>query len=152
MKDSLTIYKQLHELLAQKMPEIARQIEEHIQRGRSVKMSDLANNERLERGARIQEISGSRITKDDLGAVEYTGDECLLILVQALKCLGSTMAATRKDLSAFAKNHNAATTICFRLEGEETGINLDMAAASAASAKAHNELIEELQKAIEELS
>lgn len=90
-------YRWLLDRLREALPDVARQLEEEVARGRRVGASSLPEADR----ARVQERlkgAGSRMTKEDLASVDYSGQERLALLIEAVDRLGSSMVASRDAL------------------------------------------------------
>lgn len=117
-------------------------------------MKALSSSEKLLRSARIREVTGpgGGISGKDLAAIEYTDDEKLRILVDALHRLGSSMAASREALAQLVAQHQMTGPTRFQSEGAPEAEALMDVTLEAREARARfDQVAEPLRRALEEL-
>lgn len=151
MEGSGEIYLQLLERLRREMPQVAAQIEREVAEGRRVAALTLSEADRIERVSKMRS-TGNRISKDDLATVPYGGDERLALLIEALLCLGSSMAADREALTELLREQHAPNIVGFRSE-ESTQVNseINIAAESIKARATFYEASGPLREAMAEL-
>jgi hypothetical protein len=110
MEGSSQIYEQLLGELRERIPEIAIQVEEEVQRGRRVAATALSGSDRTDRDEKLR-FAGSKISKEDLATVEYSGDEKLALLIDSLLRLGTSMATSREAILGLLGGTDTSTTI-----------------------------------------
>ena len=120
MDNSGEIYLDLLDRLRRDLPEVADQIKSEVIEGRRVVTETLSESERTDRAAKMRDV-GSRISKEDLATVPYTDDERLALLVEALLCLGSSMATDREAVAGLLEEQQARPTIRLRSEENDAG-------------------------------
>jgi hypothetical protein len=119
MDGSRDAYVHLLEVVREKFPEIADQIEDEVIRGKTVPADALSASQRREYPSRSGDIEPTmgpfaststeyvqnraearttKLAKWDLVALDYTGDEMLGLLVDAVLRLGYSMAKSRRML------------------------------------------------------
>jgi len=148
------IYAGLVGRLQEAVPEVAAQVQDEARRGRPVAVKALSPSEKIDRSARLKEVAGptGRISGADLAAVEYTDDEKLAILVDALRRLGSSMAASREALAQLANRHQITNPTHFRNEGApEDETFMDLAHEVEEARSVFDQVAEPLWQALEEL-
>lgn len=133
IEDSGGAYEQLLARLREALPDVARQVDEEVQRGRRVAGKGLSPSDRTDRNVKLRE-AGSKISATDLAQVEYTGEERLQLLIDAVRRLGSSMASNREAVLQLLVEKGAPTTVEFRPEEEpapESRVDLALEATKA---------------------
>jgi hypothetical protein len=148
------VYEQLLARLRETLSAVAEQVEDEVRRGRPVAVKTLSPVEKLDRSARVREVSGpgSRISGEDLATIEYTDDEKLRILVDALRRLGSSMAASREALARLVTRHQITGAVRFRSEGTlEPEALMDFAREAREARGRFDQVADSLRRALQEL-
>jgi hypothetical protein len=99
MDGSNDAYQYLIQRISAVLPDIAVQIREEVGRGRVVLGSKLPTTDRHVRETRMEQANVGRIGKSDVVSVEYTDDEKLALLIDAVLCLAGTMLTSREAVA-----------------------------------------------------
>lgn len=150
MENSEETFRLLMERLRAAMPDVADQIEAEVGRSRRMPVGALPESEREGLDAKMRQ-AGTRASKDDLVAFEYTADEKLALLIGAIARTGSSMAASREALLELLAGHPAGSQIRFRDEGTAAEVQLDVAGEARAARAAFDGVAGGLRSALEEL-
>lgn len=127
-------YQVLISRLRSALPDVARQVEEEVRRGRVATRGDLRQEEEYqERARRLAETRLPPLDANDVAAVPYRDEQRIELIREALVTLAETMSATRHAVLDLARRHVVAEGVRFGdPDQEETRmVNLEMEAASA---------------------
>lgn len=113
MERSAEAYERLIARLRETLPDVAQQIEDAVAEGQRVEAVKLPAGERLSRIADADGLA-TRISKDDLISLPYTGDDRLRLLLTALRTLSHSMLSSRETLNDFVAERNLSHELVFR--------------------------------------
>jgi len=99
MDGSGDAYQYLIQRVSEALPDIAAQVREEVGRGRVVLGSKLPTTDRHVRETRMERANVGKIGKSDVLSVEYTDDEKLALLIDAVMCLAGTMLTSREAVA-----------------------------------------------------
>ena len=153
MQGSNDAYDELMRLLQEVLPSVARQIQEQVAIGRLVPGANLDADDKTQREQRMREVKAGRtIGNSELATVEFTGDEKLALVLDALQRLSASMRGTRQALKGFADDLELPPTIRFTAPdgsiSEEVNVTTEADSVTALTRAAD----ERLRTALAELS
>lgn len=141
MEEAGYAYEQILSLCRERFPDLAQQVQDEISLGRRVQGSQLLQEDREHREARMQESGvGRRIGKDEQAVVPYDDDQRLQLLLNAISRWLVVAQTSRAQLRQMADEQGLPPTIRFSMpDGTQqeaqvvglTGWDDDSAAAEA---------------------
>lgn len=98
MEESHQVYSEAISLVEITFPDIAEQIREEVARGRPIAVRKLDSSEVAEREVRMKGAHAGRLGQQDVAVIDYSDDDQLRILLEAIVNLSATMVASRRSL------------------------------------------------------
>lgn len=152
MEGSGAIYERLLDRLREELPTLAQQVDEEVRRGRRAPTDTLSEPDRHMREIKMRE-AGTRISNEDIASVQYSDDERLALLIEALLHLGSSMATSREAVAKALYENDLPPTIRFRTEEElEAEVEIDVGREATTARDSFDEIVEPLRRALEDLT
>lgn len=112
--------------LQERFPEIAAQIKDEARRGRAVREPDMPLADRELASAQMRATGTGKLSKTDLSTVNYTDEEKLALLLDAVTKLEESMLTARNQLLQLAQVSGLEASVTFvePESGEETEVDL----------------------------
>jgi hypothetical protein len=148
MDGSGNAYQYLIQRINEALPDVAMQVRDEVSRGRVVLGLKLSTTDRHVRETRMEQANAGKIGKSDVVSVEYTDDEKLALLIEAVICLAGTMLTSREAV-AHLRDHPDAPLVFEEPDGSdrvEITLDQDVNSLSEKVAMVNSLLIPALQE------